>query len=254
MAVYIFEFELKTKSPITVEDGDVIVDKGLDTVTVRNVEADSPDEAENKARHKANDFLNELSWQYERNLEISNHWTYMLQGSPIPRHIMEFRGETFTTGGRRKRRPTVLKEVKVKPSASKAYFRKAAISNDSFDIFRNYYLAIENVASKIAVKTSRHRPKDGELLKIALRECFSSDLELLEDNCHIPGIKPTDDIIKDISVKLYEEYRCALNHAKDEWNKKIPFDDDDEEKVSSVLPLTKFIVNSLINYEDNNLR
>jgi len=253
MAVYIFEFELKTKSPITVEHGDVIVDKGLDTVTVRNVEADSPDEAEYKARHEANHFLNELSWQYERNLEISNHLTYMLQGSPIPRHIMEFRGKTFTTGGRRKRGPTVLIEIKVKPSASKAYFRKAAISNDSFDIFRNYYLAIETVASKIAVKINICNYTDGELIKIALRECFSSDLELLEDNCSIPGIKTTDDIIEDIAALLFKEYRCALNHAKNERNNKIPFDDDDEQKVSSVLPLTKFIVNSLINYEDNNL-
>ena len=177
----------------------------------------------------------------------------MLQGSPIPRHIMEFRGETFTTGGRRKRRPTVLKEVKVKPSASKAYFRKAAISNDSFDIFRNYYLAIENVASKIAVKRNIRNYRDGDLIEIALRECFSSDLELLEDNCNIPGFKPTGNIIEAIAMQLYRSYRCALNHAKNERNNKIPFDDDDEQKVSSVLPLTELIVNSLINYEDNNL-
>ena len=45
MALYIFEFALKTSSPITVENGDVIVDRGWDTVTVRNVEADSSDEA-----------------------------------------------------------------------------------------------------------------------------------------------------------------------------------------------------------------
>lgn len=253
MALYIFEFALKTNSPITVENGDVIVDRGWDTVTVRNVEADSSDEAANKARCKANDFLNELSWQYGRNLEIGNGWTYMLQDSPTTRHIRTFRTKVFTTGGYRRKRPRVVKGVEIKPSDSKAYFRKAAISNDPFDIFRNYYLAIENIASKIAIKRSQDSYTDAKLIEIALRECFSSNSQLLKDHSHIPGFKPKGDIIKGIAVLLHNEYRCALNHAKDERNKKIPFDYDDEREVLSVLHLIEFIVNSLISYEDNNL-
>ena len=54
MGLFIVEFDLNTKPPLTVENGDVIVDRGIPTITVRNVEADSVDDAEKKARHKAN--------------------------------------------------------------------------------------------------------------------------------------------------------------------------------------------------------
>jgi hypothetical protein len=90
MGLFIVEFNLKTRSPVTVENGDVIVDRGFSTVTVRNVEADSRDDAENKARPKANAFLDELCQQYEIDLEIGNGWTVMLQDSPATRHIKKY--------------------------------------------------------------------------------------------------------------------------------------------------------------------
>ena len=60
MGLFIVEIDLKSRSPTTVENGGVIVDKGYDTVTVRNVEADTPLNAEKEAISKAKEFLNEL--------------------------------------------------------------------------------------------------------------------------------------------------------------------------------------------------
>jgi len=120
MELFIVEFDLKTRSPLTVENGDVIVDRGYPTVTVRNVQADSTDDAINKARPKADAFLNELSWQHELNLEIGNGSTVMIQDSPLIRHIKEFYTKVYTKGGHSKKVPRTLKEVVVRSSDSKA--------------------------------------------------------------------------------------------------------------------------------------
>jgi len=85
MGLFIVEFDLRARSPITVENGDVIVDRGYSTVTVRNVETGSTDDPANKARLKANALLDELCRQYEINLKIGNSWTVMLQDSPATR-------------------------------------------------------------------------------------------------------------------------------------------------------------------------
>lgn len=250
MSLFIVEFDLKTKSPIIVENGDVILDKGWDTVTVRNVEADSIDDAAKKARPTADTFLNELSWQYGINLQIGSGLSLALQASPTTRHVKTIRMTLKVKGGHRKKYPPVLKGIEIKPSDSKAYFRKANISKDPFDKFRNLYLAAENVASKIAAIKIEGVYRDSELLEIALRECFSSDYHLLEDYSHIRGFKRNKDIIKDVATFLYKEYRCALNHAKADENKKIPFDSDDELEVLSAIPLMEVIVKSLVSYED----
>jgi hypothetical protein len=139
MGLFIVEFNLKTRSPVTVENGDVIVDKGYSTVTVRDVEANSTDDAESEARPKANAFLDELCRQYEIDLEIGNGWTVMLQDSPATRHIKKYTLKGTLKGGHRRRVPRVLKAVEVRPSDAKTYYRKATISKDPFDKFRNVF-------------------------------------------------------------------------------------------------------------------
>lgn len=143
--LYIVEFDLKTRSPITVKNGDVILDKGCSTVTVRNVEADSQDNAIDKARTEADAFLNELSWQYEIGLEIGNGLTVMIQDSPLTRHIKKYhiKVDVDIIGGRRKKVLHTLQEVAIKPSDAEAHYRKAAISQDPFDKFRNLCLVID---------------------------------------------------------------------------------------------------------------
>ncbi|MBE9483066.1 MAG: hypothetical protein IMY88_05225 [Chloroflexi bacterium] len=237
MGLFIVEFDLGGRSPTTVENGDVIVDNGYSTITVRDVEADSTDDAINKARPKADAFLNELSWRYELNLEIGSSLTVMIQDSPETRHIKQHCLKVYTKGGHRKKYPRMLKEVVVKASDSKAYYRKAAMSQDPFDKFRNLYLTIENVASKIAATKGRDKCRDSELIEIALKECFSSQVQSVKEH-------------KEVATLLFKGLRCQLNHAKASEDKKIPFNPDDEREVEKSLPLAESVAKSLLSYED----
>ncbi len=253
MGLFIVEFNLKARSPVTVENGDLIVDRGYSTVTVRNVEADSHDDAENKARPEANAFLDELCWLYGINLEIGDGYTVGPQDSPTTRHIRKYTVKVILKGGHRKRIPRVLKEIEIRPSDAKTYYRKAAISNDTFDKFRNLYLAIENVASKIAAAKGKHFRYESELLQFALQECFSSNKQLLEEHSHVYGFENTEDIFLDVATFLYKKNRVQLSHSKASKNKKIPFTPDDEREVQVSLPLAEIVANSLLFYEDTHL-
>lgn len=128
MGLFIVEFDLRTRSPVTVENGDVIVERGSSTVTVRNVQADSHNDAADKARPKADAFLDELCCQHGIELEIGSGWTVGPQGSPTTRHIKQYDIKLKLKGGRRKKVPPTLKEVVTRRSDSKRYYRKAAIS------------------------------------------------------------------------------------------------------------------------------
>jgi hypothetical protein len=253
MGLFIVEFNLRSRSPVTVENGDVIVDKGYSTVTVRNIDADSIDDAANKASPKANALLDELCRQYGINLEIGNGWTVMLQDSPTTRHIKKLHLKIYTRGGHRKRIPRVLNEVEIRPSDAKTYYRKAAISQDPFDKFRNLYLAIENVASKIGAAKDKHFRYEWQLLKFALQECFSSNKQLLEEHSHVYDFENTGDIFLDVATFLYKKNRVQLSHSKASERKKIPFNPADEWEVQVSLPLAELVAESLLSYEDAHL-
>lgn len=252
MGLFIVEFDLNAKPPLTVKNGDVIVDKGIPTITVRNVEAESYDDAENKARPKVNAFLDELCLEYETNLAIKSpsSFTVMPQDSPDTRHIKTLHVKLRLLGGHRKRIPRILNEVIIKPSDAKTYYRKASMSEDPFDKFRNIYLAIENVASKIAKREGRRRCRDSELIEIALRQCFSANVNSLEKHVSARGFVSTGDTIKDVATLLFKTNRCQLNHSKAFKNKKVPFNPDDEWEVQSAIPISEFIAKSLIKYEE----
>ena len=253
MGLFIVEFDLKSPSRTTVESGDVITDKGYPFVTVRNVEADSQDEAINKARLKAEAFLDELCYLYEIKLEVGTGLTVGLQDSPVTRHIKKYTLKVTLKGWHRKKIPRVLKEIEVKPSDAKTYYRKAVISKDPFDKFRNLYLAIENVASKIIAMKGNGTYKELDLLKIALQECFSSNKQLLEEHSHVYGFENTGDIFLDVASFLYKKNRVQLSHSKASENKKIPFNPADEWQVQVSLTLAELVAKSLLSYEETHL-
>jgi len=137
----------------------------------------------------------------------------------------------------------------MKPSDAKTYYRKAAISEDPFDKFRNLYLAIENVASKIVKDWSN----ETELIKLALQTCFSPKLQDLEHFVGQYGFEYKGDIIDQVASELYRNYRLGLFHSKANRDKKIPFNLEDERKVQRILPLADFVAKSLLSYEDTYL-
>jgi len=246
MGLFIVEFDLKSRSPTTVENGDVIVDKGFATVTVRNVEAESHNEAESKARFKAEAFLDELAYQNKIILEIGKSLTIAPQDSPKTRHVKYYRLKMRISGGHRLKFPRTLKEVVIRPSDSKALYRKAAVSQDPRDKFRELFLVIENVASKIV----RNWSNETELIRTALQTCFSSKPQELEHFISRYGHRYKGDIISEVASDLYTNYRLQLFHAKANRDKMIPFNPEDEQKLQRILPLADFVASSLISYED----
>lgn len=264
MPVFYVEFNLRKRSPVTVEIGDVIVDKGHPRITVRNIEADSHDDAIQKARPRAKAFLDDLHFRHGIALETGTGLGVGLQASPEFRHS-DYYATLKAVGGHRKRVPRVLKEVQMKPSDAKTYYRKAAISEDPFDKFRNLYLAIENVASKIQrvkelgkskVKQFSESGQSYEegLLKLALDECFGKDPRSLKQIAkNLPELDDVQETNPQVAKILFEEYRCQLNHSKALENKKIPFNLEDERTVQRVLSLADFVAKSLLSYEDTHL-
>ena len=265
MPVFYVEFYLRKRSPVTVEKGNVILDKGCTHLTVRNIEADSDDDAIQKARPKAKEFLDDLHFRHGIALETGTGLGVGLQDSPEFRHS-GYHATLKAKGGHRKRVRSLIGEVQIKPSDAKTYYRKAAISEDPFDKFRNLYLAIENVASKIqrVVKKLgksevRQFSKSGQsyeegLLKLALDECFGKDPRSLKQIAKIlPEFNDVQETNPQVVKILFEGYRCQLNHSKALENKKIPFNLEDERKVQRVLPLADFVAKSLLSYEDTYL-
>jgi hypothetical protein len=147
----------------------------------------------------------------------------------------------------------VLKAVEVRPSDAKTYYRKATISKDPFDKFRNLYLAIENVASKIVVAKGKGTSRELALVKIALQECFSSNTDLLKVHSHVSGFENTGDIFLDVATFLYEKNRVQLSHSKASKIKKLPFNPHDEREVQVSLSLAELVAKSLLSYEDTHL-
>jgi len=249
MPLFIVELNLKARSPLTVETGDVIVDKGCSTVTVRNVQADSVNSRIDEATVKANTFLDELCCQHGINLELENGAALEPQGSPTTRHVKKYTTKIRLKGWHRKRVPRSLKEVRTKPSDAKAYYRKAAISKDPFDRFRNLFLAIENIATKIV----RDSPNAKQLLKRALQTCFPPASKDLEHFMQSHGFEHKGDAVAKATDLLYSQNRLPLFHSKENKGKKIPYKLEDEESVETVLPLAEFVAKSLLEYEDTNL-
>jgi hypothetical protein len=251
MGIFIVEYDLKSKSPTTVEDGDVIVDKGYSTVVVRNIEADSHEDAREKAEPRAQAFLNELCWRYGIVLELGNGSTSAIQEDITIRHLHRTHVKILLKGGHRPKFPKTLKQVTIQPSDAKSLYRKAMISKDPRDKFRELFLVVENIATKIVPswkkKTMRH------LLTSAIKKCFTFRLNELEDFTKSYHFKYEGDIIKAIVSNLIENYRTYLFHAKSTMNKYIPFNEEDEWKVRRILPLVEFLAKSLISYEDDNL-
>ncbi len=155
------------------------------------------------------------------------------------------------TGWHRPKCPKTLKQVPIKQSDSKSLYRKAMISRDPRDKFREMFLVIENIASKIVPSWENKSMR--VLIATAIKICFTSRLHDLEDFTRSYGFKYEGDIIEAVASNIYEDCRTYLFHAKANRNKYIPFNEEDERKVQRILPLAEFLAKSLISYEDDNL-
>lgn len=264
---------LDRASPVEADSkfGDVTVGVKLETreLSVLGIQAADKNEAIAKAEELANPFLDTLSWKHDVDLAIDPTALRAEEIGPDGRKHAHLQGkETISVS---ERVLIVLKDatgnvvevrdsakpgrIGVKRSEAAAYYRRARLSSDPFDRFRNFYLVAENVADRIrANKKVSRKLYEQKLLKLALGECFRSDRTPLHKVASsVAEYHDQGNIIAEVARLLYKGYRCQLNHAKASQNKKVPFDPENEQQVKAVLPLMEFIARSLLDYEERNL-
>jgi hypothetical protein len=244
-----------------IDGAEVTVSKGAREFDVVGVIADSQEHAISTARFLANMFLNKLSWRHGHHLEIAYPVRTsrnlasgqedvqcieppVVYAASIELRILDAAGNVVADS-------TKLGKIEVGRSEAAPYYRRAHLSNDPFDKFRNFYLAVENVSSSLRVKVNRSSLKEQRLLEAALTECFRGREDSLTQAAKgTAGLDLNKPVAQEVSKVLYKGHRCQLNHSKALQDKKIPFDPQDEEDVQSVLPLVDFVAKCLLEYEE----
>lgn len=137
---------------------------------------------------------------------------------------------------------------------SLSYFRKAQLTDDFFEKFRNLFLVVENITGQILKAKGLTASNEKDQLTKALSICFSSRETALKSAAHrAKGFHSTGNLMDDVAEYLYVVHRCQLNHAKPNRNHKAPFNADDERQVQEAIPLMEFMAKMFLQYEENYL-
>ena len=245
-----------------IDGGTVTVYKNSQEMDVTSLVAQEQQHAIAAARFLGNLFLNKLSWKHDRHYEIAypvrsarilpsgqedvrDIEPPIVYGASIEMKIVDSSGNVIGDS-------TELGKIEVGRSEAASYYRRAQLTLDPFDKFRNFYSVIENVSSKIYKKTAGE-PEKIEL-ECALTICFSNSLESLKEVAMTdPTFNSRENTITEVVRILYTSNRCEIAHSKAYKDKKIPFDPQDEKEVMYVLPLVKFVAKTILEYEDSSL-
>jgi hypothetical protein len=251
-------FDLASPSPISLDfvinDISVRVIESSAQITVANIQAVNQNAAYTKALYAATCCVNYLCWKYDAILSINSGRLYIEEIAPegkIIRHTgygsMGMRGPLMVAG-----RPQSLTSVNGKKSDAAFYYRKGCLSTDSFDQFRNFSFAVENVSSQIY----RKQPGEPEKIELerALEVCFGNKLQSLEEIAKTePTFNPKETTISEVTRILYKANLCQLNYFKTYKDKNVSFDPQDKMEVMNATPLLKFVAKALLAYEESPL-
>ncbi|MCK4388039.1 MAG: hypothetical protein KAW00_04625 [Dehalococcoidia bacterium] len=276
-------FNLNKPSPLgkysEINGMKVSISEGSKELIVENIDAGDNRDAQQKALSAGNSFLDAL-WKCHTYLDIdptprvAEHVRptgTSISITPTPASSVASVGspgvEIRDSSGniievRDSSKPGRI-EIKPKHSEAASHYRHAHFTNDTFNRFHDLYLAAENIASKIQevkglskskVRQLSESGSCGEgLLRLALDECFSSNLQSLNQVAkNLPEFDDSKDTIPQVAKMLYG-YRCQVDHSKALRDKKLPFDSQDEREVKAALPLMEFVARSLLQYEENSL-
>lgn len=226
-------------------------------LVVEDVDAQSEDEAVKRAREVGGKFLDMVCYAYKfaarirsdtaqieyydqsgvRHVTMELNATIKAEATVAIQRVDEF-GNVISDS----RKPG---KVPFQYCEAMSYFRKAQLSADSFDKFRNYYLAAENASSIICKQLNIHPRGDENLFITALRHTYRTDESGLLEMARKIGIKSVTNL-QELGNVLYRNYRCALNHSKDRCPKKLPFNSDDERDVRRITPLMHNVAEKMI--------
>ena len=273
MTVWTIEFKLNRASRLQAHrEADGITASlqiGSDRLRVENIPAQSEDAARDVAEPLANKFLDILAYRHDESLQILPlPWASQRMDQSGATVVGQHVGDTLSFRGsvQLKKMDAQGNVVEVYDSdrpgsiegnASQAapWYRRGSLSADPFDQFRNFYLVVENVASRIAAAKHRKNSNEQALLSSALADCFADNAAvLLQQARAVPGFAESADPFEAVAKLLYKAYRCQLNHAKAQQSKKLPFNPDDENTVKKALPLMRFVSKSLLDYAAKHLQ
>jgi hypothetical protein len=276
-------FNLNKPSPLEanseVNGMKVSVSQRSKQLIVENIDVCDETDAHQKALTTANQFLDTLSWKYRTTLAIDEASRCVEHISPSgQKQLYVTVADSFRVGEhirvvKKDSSGNIIEvydsskpgKIEVKPSEAASHFRHAHLTDDPFNRFHDLYLAAENIASKIqglkglnksAVKQLSESGQSYEegLLRLALDECFSSNLQSLNQVAKkLPDFDDAREVVPQVAKMLYTGYRCQLNYSKALGDKKIPFNPEDKKEVGDALPLMEFVARSLLQYEENSL-
>lgn len=127
-----------------------------------------------------------------------------------------------------------------------AFLRRGDSSSDTFDRFRNYYLAVDAVG-----KTLRTSGKDSTVILDTIEKVAPAHVLLdLDKRVRTIGVDPSHSATppEHLNKFLYESYRCALMHSGSSTDF-TPFDPDDESKVLQVLNIMRGVAWQYVKHE-----
>lgn len=135
-----------------------------------------------------------------------------------------------------------------------AFLRRGDSSNDPFDSFRNYYLAVDTVG-----KSLKPGVKDSKVLLETLKKVTKPTvLTELETNLRsaLKELKepyPSSlDPVKALNKVLYSSFRCSLMHSGSTTDF-TPFNPKDERQVLQVLKIMRGVAWQYVQYERGEL-
>jgi hypothetical protein len=250
-------FDLTSPSPISlnfeINNFSIRLIENSTQISVDKIEAVNQNAARAKALDGATSCIDCLSWKCDVVLSINN--------GRLSIEEIDLSGKISRTGyaSAAAKAAMVLEgmpqnpaTIKIKKSEAASYYRKGCLGVDPFDKFRNFYLAVENISSRIY----RKQPGEPEKIELerALEVCFVNRLpSLVEFAKSEPTFNTNESAISEVTRILYGTNLCQLNHSKTYKEKKVPFDPQSETEVRNALPLVKFVAKTLLEYEELSL-
>lgn len=133
---------------------------------------------------------------------------------------------------------------------SASYFRYAEQAEDTFDRYRNYYLALERVG-KWYRNVHGINGSDGSVISDTAGAILSDTnrvKEVLADVQKKLGILSSGSLTNDLVDIVYKRNRLALMHSGDPADRQ-PFDDHNEREVRIALGLVREVSRQYVQYE-----
>jgi hypothetical protein len=231
---------------------------GSSTLTALDVEAANANEATERAHRLADLFLDYVSIKYGFTAAVHDdlcraEWNDPATGQTRKAvnvriedtSVVHCRLQLHDENGNTVYDSDVPGHVPYAHMDAMAYVRKARLTADIFESYRNYHLAAENAASILSPRPVPPVGCDKAIFMHGVRHVFAANsAELSQIVAPLMGQATPN--AEDIGRFLYEDYRCVLDHSKGGLPKKMPFNPADEASVRTALPAIELIALRLI--------